>query len=204
MLIESISIMHIGIAFLFAVLFFVAVHVMIYKTTNLLNGKEQDAINQARSELDALKVEVNALKTKLEVTRSDKMDDASLVPVLPTTSQVVLENTCSQCNDENQSTQKDTWTRAALVSDRSISAISQTTSGDTWAREPVNTESVGELNSVSRLTGTLSSGHAKSKLVDMKTISQRASRARKRSLPATSTHASHKGDLTCQSPTASD
>ena len=81
-----------------------------------------------RPELDDLKADLNALKTKLEmVTYSTKpTEPPSLVPIPPTTSQLLLEDTWSQGN---------TWSRDELVSDASIIPVDQSPPSDTWTRD---------------------------------------------------------------------
>jgi len=106
-----------------------------------------------RPELDALKADLNALKTKLEMaTYSTKLTEhPSLVPVPPTTSQLLLENTWSRGNtwssDEpvsdssiiptaDQSPPGDTWTREERISDFSVPpTVSRSTNEDTWTRD---------------------------------------------------------------------
>ena len=160
MQIETISIMYLGMAFLFAVLICVALPTIVEQTTSLLVGKKKDPLNQLRTELDAVKIEVKALKTKLEVTTySTKMtEQAHFAPVSPATSQLVPEDTwsrgnsesqpiqgdtLSRVNGEGQSIQEDTWSRVELVCDTSIvPPISQSNPGDTWTRDAGKSESV--------------------------------------------------------------
>jgi hypothetical protein len=156
MLIESISIMYLGIGFLFVVLICAALETIVEQTKNLLVGEKKDPIdrlrpeldalkadlnalhlNRLRPELDALKADLNALKTKLELARySPKMTEpASLVPVLPSTSQAVLEDAWLRGNREGQSLQGGTWSRDELASDASIiPTLGHSTPGDTWTR----------------------------------------------------------------------
>ena len=178
MQIETISIMYLGMAFLFAVLICVALPTIVEQTTSLLVGKKKAPLNQLRTELDAVKIEVKALKTKLEVTTySTKMTEhAHLAPVSPATSQLVPEDTwsrdnsesqpiqgdtLSRVNGEGQSIQEDTWSRVELVCDRSIvPPISRSNPGDTWTRDAGKSESVNHLCSASQLTAAHSPGHA--------------------------------------------
>ena len=109
--------------------------------------------NLLRPELEALKADLNALKTKLEmVTYSTKLTEhPSLVPVPSTTSQLLLDDTWSQGNtwshDEpvsdtsiiptvDQSLPGDTWTRDERISDFSVPpTVSRSTNEDTWIRD---------------------------------------------------------------------
>lgn len=145
---ESLSILYLGIGLLFVVLMGLAVQTIAERSTNLRVGQKKDAVNLLRSELDALKADLNglhlnllrpelealkadlnALKTKLEmVTYSTKLTEhPSLVPVSSTTSQLLLDDTWSQGN---------TWSRDEPVSDASIvTTVDQSSPGDTWTRD---------------------------------------------------------------------
>ena len=149
--IESMSILYLGVGFLFVVLFCKALEIIVDRATILFVGKkdvrvtslfvdEKDVIDLFRMELnelnikidalrikldgnlDALKIEVNALNSKLESTATEQL---SLVPASPTP---MLEDTWG--NSEN------TWIRDALVSETSIApTIDEFTSNDTWTRD---------------------------------------------------------------------
>jgi len=135
----------------------------------------QDIVEQLKIELVALKVEVNALKTRPEVTTySTKMiEHASLVPVAPTTSQSPLEDRWTCSDGEDQLAQKDTWARGELMSDTSvIPSVSQHTSDDTWTRDVGESEAPLQLDSACR-------GHGNSGLVGMIAISHTSARHNK-------------------------
>ena len=149
--IESMSILYLGVGFLFVVLFCKALEIIVERATILFVGKkevrvtslfvgENDVIDLFRMELnelnikidalrikldgnlDALKIEVNALNSKLELTATEQL---SLVPASQTP---MLEDTWG--NSEN------TWIRDAPVSETSIApTIDKSTSNDTWTRD---------------------------------------------------------------------
>ena len=89
--------------------------------TILLHARAQiSAINRLSSELDALKIELESVKTKVDSTYfAPPNEQVSLVPLAPTTGQVAqksglsLEGESSQPNRENQFRQEDTWVRDA-------------------------------------------------------------------------------------------
>jgi hypothetical protein len=188
--IESLSIMYLGIGVLFAVFICVAVQTIADRTTKLRVGQEKDAVNLLRpqpdalkadvnahhlnlprAELDALKADLNSLRTKLEmVTYSTKLTEhPSLVPVPPTTSQLLLEETWSRGNtwsrDEplsdasiiptaDQSPPGDTWTRDERISDFSVPpTLSRSTSEDTWIRDDSTPASPDRSKGATLLTG---------------------------------------------------
>ena len=62
---ESISILYLGIALLFVVLMGLAVQTIAERSTNLRVGQKKDAVNLLRSELDALKADLNGLHLNL-------------------------------------------------------------------------------------------------------------------------------------------
>ena len=146
--VELTSILYLGIGLLFVVLMGLAVQTIAERTKKLGLGKKKDAVNLLRSELDALKADLNAhhlnllrpeldalkadlnaLKTKLvTVAYSTKpTEHPSLVPVPPATSQQLLEDTWSQGN---------TWSRDEPVSGAPIiPAVDQSLPGDTWTRD---------------------------------------------------------------------
>jgi hypothetical protein len=149
--IESMSILYLGVGFFFVALFCKALEIIVERATILFVGKkdvrvtslfvgEKDVIDLFRMELnelnikidalrikldgnlDALKIEVNALNSKLGSTATEQ---SSLVPTSPTPK---LEDTWG--NGEN------TWTRGALVNETSIApTIGESTSNDTWTRD---------------------------------------------------------------------
>jgi hypothetical protein len=151
--IESISILYVGVGFLFVVLFCKAVEIIVERATTLFVGKkevrvtslfvdEKDVIDLFRTglnelntkinalrikldgNLDALKVEVNALNSKLESTA--RMTEQSTV--MPASPMPMLEDTWGNSED--------TWTCGALVSETSIApTIGESTSNDTWTRD---------------------------------------------------------------------
>jgi len=153
MLIESISVLYVGVGFLFVVLFCKALEIIVERATSLFVGKtevrvtslfvdENEVIDLFRTglnelnikinalrikldgNLDALKVEVNALNSKLESTA--RMTEQSTV--MPASPMPMLEDTWGNSED--------TWTRGALVSETSIApTIGESTSNDTWARD---------------------------------------------------------------------
>jgi len=151
--IESISVLYVGVGFLFVVLFCKALEIIVERATSLFVGKtevrvtslfvdENEVIDLFRTglnelnikinalrikldgNLDALKVEVNALNSKLESTA--RMTEQSTV--MPASPMPMLEDTWDNSED--------TWTRGALVSETSIApTIGESTSNDTWARD---------------------------------------------------------------------
>ena len=126
---ESLSILYLGIGLLFVVLMGLAVQTIAERSTNLRVGQKKDAVNVLGPELETLKADLNALKTKLEmVTYSTNLaEHPSLVPVPSTTSQLLLDDTWSQGN---------TWSRHEPVSDASIvPTVDQSSPGDTWTRD---------------------------------------------------------------------
>ena len=212
--IESMSILYLGVGFLFVVLFCKALEIIVERATILFVGKkdvrvtslfvgEKDVIDLFRMELnelnikidalrikldgnlDALKIEVNALNSKLKSTATEQL---SLVPASPTP---MLEDTWG--NSENtwirdalvsetsiaptidEFTSNDTWTRDTPVSDATTApTISQVTSNDTWTRD-VGDKSVVEPSSLSPLAATPSPPLL---LVSKRAISRRSGRAR--------------------------
>ena len=169
--IESLSIMYLGIGVLFAVFMCVAVQTIAERTTKLRVGQKKDAVNLLRPQPDALKADVNALKTKLEMVRySTKLTEhPNLVPVPPTTSQLLLEETWSRGNtwsgDEpvsdasiiptaDQSPPGDTWTRDERISDFSVPpTVSRSTNEDTWIRDDSTPASPDRSKGATLLTG---------------------------------------------------
>jgi len=146
--VESTSILYLGIGLLFVVLMGLAVQTIAERTKKLGLGKKKDAVNLLRSELDALKADLNAhhlnlLRPELDALKADLMalnatletgtystkltGQPTLVPVPPATSQQLLEHTWSQGN---------TWSRDEPVSGAPIiPAVDQSLPGDTWTRD---------------------------------------------------------------------
>jgi len=75
----------------------------------------KSAFNRLSSELDALKIELGSVKTKVDSTYSAPLNEhVGLVPLAPTTGQesgLSLEGESSQPDGENQFRQGDTWVR---------------------------------------------------------------------------------------------
>ena len=207
--IESMSILYLGVGFLFVVLFCKALEIIVERATILFVGKKkdvrvtslfvgEDVIDLFRMELnelnikidalrikldgnlDALKIEVNALNSKLESTATEQL---SLVPASPTP---MLEDTGGNSKNTwirdalvsetsiaptiDESTSNDTWTRDTPVSDATTApTISEVTSNDTWTRD-VGDKSVVEPSSLSALAATPSPSK--------RAISRRSGRAR--------------------------
>jgi hypothetical protein len=143
------------------------------RTTKLRVGQKKDAVNLLKPQLDALKADLNALKTKLEmVMYSAKLTEhPSLVPVPPTTSQLLLEDTWSQGNTwlrgetvsdpstipiVDQSSPGDTWTRDERISDFSVPpTVSRSTNEDTWIRDDDTPHSPDWGKGSTQLTGVV-------------------------------------------------
>jgi hypothetical protein len=73
---ESLSILYLGIGLLFVVLMGLAVQTIAGRSTNLRVDQKKDAVNLLRSELDALKADLNALhlnllRPELDVLKAD-------------------------------------------------------------------------------------------------------------------------------------
>ena len=73
---ESLSILYLGIGLLFVVLMGLAVQTIAERSTNLRVGQKKDAVNLLRSELDALKADLNGLhlnllRPELDVLKAD-------------------------------------------------------------------------------------------------------------------------------------
>lgn len=207
--IESMSILYLGVGFLFVVLFCKALEIIVERATILFVGKKkdvrvtslfvgEDVIDLFRMELnelnikidalrikldgnlDALKIEVNALNSKLESTATEQLSlvQASPTPMLEDTGgnskntwirdALVSETSIAPTIDE--STSNDTWTRDTPVSDATTApTISEVTSNDTWTRD-VGDKSVVEPSSLSPLAATPSPSK--------RAISRRSGRAR--------------------------
>ena len=159
---ESISILYVGVGFLFAALFCKALEIIVERATSLFVAKTEvrvtslfvddkdDLFRTGLNELnikinalgikldgslDALKIEVNALNSKLEST-ARMTEQSSAVGVSPTP---MRENTWGNSED--------TWTRGALVSETSIApTIGESTSNNTWTRDPVVSDAPNGAN----------------------------------------------------------
>jgi hypothetical protein len=152
MSIESVSIIYFGFGFLFAVLIYMAVQTIVEEIANQLVGKKKDAIHPLRAEIDNLKIELNVLKSKLEVTTYESKMTAgpNFLPISPTTSQLVLEDAWLRGNGQGQFAQEDRWSRDVFVSDPSIiPTISQSTASETRTRDMDEREPVNEYYSLS-------------------------------------------------------
>ena len=119
--------------------------------------KKESAINRLSSKFDALKIEFESLKTRFEPTYSAPLNEhVSLVPLAPTTGQVVLENVLSlhegrrsQANGRKPFREDDTWVRdrgeselQALLQPPEKDLISQANhQADQGGRDPVKKNS---------------------------------------------------------------
>jgi len=125
------------------------------KNGNDLLRNEQNALNikidALKIKLDALLIEFHALDTKVETMSSQLAEQLTIVPTLPTISQVGVEaspwrdNSEGQCKEDDtwpkpdievHFAQQDTWTRPATVNDEMsvAAAISERIREDTWTR----------------------------------------------------------------------
>ena len=160
---ESLSILYLGIGLLFVVLMGLAVQTIAERSTNLRVGQKKDAVNLLRSELDALKADLNALhllRPELDVLKADlnalhvlrpelealKADLNALKTKLEMVtystkltehpSLVPVSSTTSQLLLDDTWSQGNTWSRDEPVSDASIVAtVDQSSPGDTWTRD---------------------------------------------------------------------
>jgi hypothetical protein len=142
--IEAMSILFIGVGFLFVVLFCKALEIIVERATILFVGKkdvrvtslfvgEKDIdlfmelnelnikIDALRIKLDALKIEVNALNSKLESPPREQLS------LMPASAVPMLKDTCGNSEDAS--------TRDTLVSETSIApTIGESSSDNTWTR----------------------------------------------------------------------
>jgi hypothetical protein len=129
---QTISMLHVAIGFLSVILFWKALKVIVDQSKKFLVNKN-DSFETLRNEVNALKVELNILKTEV-MTSSAKIDQTNLIPTSATSSQVMLEEMWLRGNSDIQSIHCDTWTRHALLSDRPLTP-SINSSGDSWTRD---------------------------------------------------------------------
>jgi hypothetical protein len=93
--------------------------------------------------LDALKKEVRALDTKMETTSSQVAEQLSIVPTLPTISQIVSEATRGRDTSKGQCKEEDTWSKATIEG--------HFEQQDTWMRPAVENDDTTVAPTISKL-----------------------------------------------------
>ena len=153
--IESISILYVGVGFLFVVLFGKALEIIVRRATSLFVGKKDVLVTNlfvGEKDLDLFRMELNELNIKIDALRiklSRMNEQSSLLQPLPI-----------PMVEDPRGNNEDTWSRDALVNETSIApTIGESTSNNPGARDVGKGDSVVNTKGVAAMEVAMAQGH---------------------------------------------